>query len=244
MLRLLLVLTLLIPQLAFADRTFYSAFSLVPGATAQGSVLLQDGTASLPATAFASQPNTGIFRTGPNVLGFSVNGFERAQVNASGLSIVSGQTFGLVQSAASPTYTFSSDPDTGIYQGGANILGLATGGLARFTIGTTGDFIQDATNGGDIIMARTGRTLSLQEATPASACMGIATPNGVTNVTVTTSCAVTGARIFYSRVGAVTNMASISTTTAPAGASFTFASTNAADTLASSVVYMIIKESA
>lgn len=97
---------------------------------------------------------------------------------------------------------------------------------------------------GDVIISTSGKTISIQEATAASACMGTATPNGTTNVTVTTSCAVSGARIFYSRVGAVTNMASISTTTAPNGTNFTFASTGATDTLASSVVWWIIKESA
>jgi len=74
--------------------------------------------------------------------------------------------------------------------------------------------------------------------------MGVATPNGTTSVTVTTSCAVTGARVFYSRVGAVTNMGTISTTTNPNGSNFQFASTGASDTLASSVVWMIVKESA
>lgn len=96
----------------------------------------------------------------------------------------------------------------------------------------------------DLIVGTSGKTLSLQEGTAASACMGVATPNGNTNVTVTTTCAVTGGRIFYTRLGAITNMGVITTTTAPAGASFTFASIGASDTLASSVVWMIVKESA
>lgn len=123
-------------------------------------------------------------------------------------------------------------------------INFYTNGAVRWNLGTTGDLTNDATSGGDLVLSRTGKTISVQEATAASACMGIATPNGTTNVTVTTSCAVSGARIFYTRVGAVTNMASISTTTAPNGTSFTFASTGATDTLASSVVYWIIKESA
>lgn len=89
-----------------------------------------------------------------------------------------------------------------------------------------------------------GATVAIQEATSATACMGVATPNGTTPVAVTTSCATTGARVFYTRVGAVTNMGTISTTTAPSGTGFSFASTGASDTLASSVVYLIVKEAA
>jgi hypothetical protein len=39
-------------------------------------------------------------------------------------------------SAASPSFTFSSDPDTGIYRDAANTLRFSTGGLPSITIGT------------------------------------------------------------------------------------------------------------
>ena len=42
----------------------------------------------------------------------------------------------------------------------------------------------------------TGKTISIQEATAASKCMGSGTHNGTTAVTVSTTCAATGARIF------------------------------------------------
>lgn len=80
-----------------------------------------------------------------------------------------------------------------------------------------------------------------QDLATSSSCMGVATPNGNTNVAVTTSCATTGSRVFYSRVGAITNMGAVSTTVAPSGTGFSFASTGATDTLASSVVYLIVK---
>lgn len=97
---------------------------------------------------------------------------------------------------------------------------------------------------GDLITSASGKTISIQEATASSACMGAATPNGTTPVTVTTSCALTGSRVFFTRAGAITNMGTISTTTAPNNTSFAFASTGASDTLASSVIYLIVKESA
>ncbi len=43
-----------------------------------------------------------------------------------------------------------------------------------------------------------GKTLKIPDGTTASACMGTATANGTTAVTVSTTCASTGARIFIS----------------------------------------------
>ena len=41
-------------------------------------------------------------------------------------------------SAAAPSLTFVSDPDTGLYRGGANDLRIATGGAARLTVDANG----------------------------------------------------------------------------------------------------------
>jgi hypothetical protein len=126
----------------------------------------------------------------------------------------------------------------------SNIIFSTGSGTVWSVSGNTGDLTSNASNGGGLIFSGSGDTISVQEATGATACMGVATPNGNTNVTVTTSCAVSGARVFYSRLGAITNMGTITTTTAPAGANFTFASTGATDTTAGSVVWLIVKESA
>ena len=40
--------------------------------------------------------------------------------------------------AAAPAYTFSTDPDTGIYSPGANVLGLGVGGVAVASLSSTG----------------------------------------------------------------------------------------------------------
>lgn len=121
---------------------------------------------------------------------------------------------------------------------------LVGGGTERWVFGNTGNLTSNSTNGGDLIFSGSGDTISVQEGTPASACMGTATPNGTTNVAVSTTCAVSGSRVFFTRVGAITNMGTISTTVAPSGTGFSFASTGASDTLAGSVVWMIVKESA
>lgn len=173
-----------------------------------------------------------------------ISGASAATTSRSGF----GQFYGNEFASIGGTVRFQSgDTATG------NIDLVATNGAGRVRIlSDTGtptwdirtDLTSNATNGGGLIFAGSGDTVSVQEATAASACMGVATPNGTTPVAVSTTCATTGARVFFTRVGAVTNMGTISTTTAPSGSGFSFASTGASDTLASSVVYLIIKESA
>lgn len=60
---------------------------------------------------------------------------------------------------------------------------------------------------GDLI-APTNKTVSLQEATSASACMGTLTATGATPVVTSTTCATTGSRVFLSRTSAETGVVS------------------------------------
>lgn len=53
------------------------------------------------------------------------------------LPALTGVVLGPNGSAPAPTYSFSSDPNTGIYLVGADTLGLATGGSLRFAFTTT-----------------------------------------------------------------------------------------------------------
>lgn len=53
-----------------------------------------------------------------------------------------------------------------------------------------------AVDNGDVALSTSGGTLSLQEATSAAKCMGSGTHNGTTAVTVSTTCATTGSRVF------------------------------------------------
>ncbi len=52
------------------------------------------------------------------------------------------------------------------------------------------------TSSGNIVLDTTGTTLKMHDGTAASACMGTGTLNGTTAVTISTTCASTGARIF------------------------------------------------
>lgn len=78
-------------------------------------------------------------------------------------------------------------------------IDLQNNGSSRWRVEADGDLTSQATNGGDLNISSTGKTLALQEATGASACMGEFTAAGTTPVTVTTSCAVTNSRVFFTK---------------------------------------------
>ncbi|UFK26776.1 ribonuclease III [Roseobacter phage RDJL6] len=55
-------------------------------------------------------------------------------------------------SAAAPSYSFASDPDTGLYRNAANQLGISTGGAERMLVGNT----QVAVSTGDLLVNNSG----------------------------------------------------------------------------------------
>lgn len=134
----------------------------------------------------------------------------------------------------------SSNITTRLGNTSAKIRFVNQGGNEVWSINNDGRL--DNTSGGNVNLTAPGTTIAIEESSAAAACMGEATPNGTTPVAVSTTCAGTGSRVFYSRQGAVTNMGTITTTTEPAGTGFSFASTGASDTLAGSVFWFIIAE--
>lgn len=95
---------------------------------------------------------------------------------------------------------------------------------------------------GDLVLPATGQTLKLHDGTAASACMGTSTLNGVTAVTVSTTCAATGARIFLTRTSDPTLAVpgSMWVTNIVDGVSFDIDADNATDD--STVNWLIIKD--
>lgn len=71
----------------------------------------------------------------------------------------------------------------------ASTVTATAGGITA----TAGDITATA---GEFIASASGKTLSLQEATAGTKCMGTGTHNGTTAVTVSTTCATTASRIF------------------------------------------------
>lgn len=97
-----------------------------------------DGLVGTPAVTFTSDPDTGVYRTGANTIGFSGGGVRGFQVDGGHAYIEDGLV-------GSPSLTFNSDTDTGIYRVGADSLGVAVGGVFSFGVTTTDTRVNHAT---------------------------------------------------------------------------------------------------
>ena len=90
-----------------------------------GSILNANGSAAAPAYAFTSDSNTGIYNVTGDSIGIATAGTLRRTISDT------IETTTLPQRAASaaasaPAYSFTDDPDTGIYLNGEGNLGSAT----------------------------------------------------------------------------------------------------------------------
>ena len=95
------------------------------------------GTVGTPAYTFLSDSDTGMYSASANVLGFSSNGSQTCTMGSYVSAIQSG--FATVAgSAAVPSYSFSADVDTGIYNSAANVFDVATAGTQRLSIASDG----------------------------------------------------------------------------------------------------------
>lgn len=89
---------------------------------------LPDGTAAEPALAFANDPDTGLFRSGIDNIGFATGGVERMRVSqGNGVLFLDGST-------TAPALSFLNDTDTGITRGSSGEILLINDGT------TAGDF--------------------------------------------------------------------------------------------------------
>ncbi len=109
----------------------------------EGQISLQDGTAAAPALFFTSDTDTGIYRPAANQLGISTSGVQRMFVDEDGITTTgAGGTFdGSVHAANgnanNPSFSFTSDQDTGFFHAGTNELGIALGGTQYATLTST-----------------------------------------------------------------------------------------------------------
>lgn len=100
------------------------------------------GSESTPAIAFTTGPATGFFRPTTDSLAVSVGGTRRFSIgstdaagSALGDGVRSTLSFrGPAGSLTVPTFTFTGDDNTGMYNVGADQLGLVTGGARRMLI--------------------------------------------------------------------------------------------------------------
>jgi len=101
-----------------------------------GVAKIGDGTVSLPGYSFTSDPDSGAYVIAPNNLGVAVNATKILDVGTTGLGIV-----GVVKSGdgtvSLPGYSFTSDPNTGLYSIGADNIGIATNGVKALDVSAT-----------------------------------------------------------------------------------------------------------
>lgn len=132
------------------------------------SVLATNGTAGAPSISFSSDSDTGFYDVTAGQMTFSSNGTATFHFNASGMSspTAGGATVGATMGGASaPVYSFSSDPNTGLFWPGADIIGFSTAGLERMRIDSNGNIgIGTSSLGGKLEV--------IQNATPTNVIFG------------------------------------------------------------------------
>ena len=98
----------------------------------------ENGFASAPAYSFTNDSDTGMFRISENLLGFATSAIERLRIgNGTDQYIRSTLVYeGPAGSATAPTFSFSTDENSGMYSVGADQIGWTAGGTLRLTLTT------------------------------------------------------------------------------------------------------------
>jgi hypothetical protein len=107
------------------------------GITQTGQDLLANGTVTLPALSFASDPDSGMYRIAANNIGIGVNAAKVLDIGTGGLGVV-GVVLNGNGTVSLPAFSFTSDPDSGIYRIGANNIGVAVNAAKVLDVGTAG----------------------------------------------------------------------------------------------------------
>lgn len=96
-----------------------------------------DGTAAAPTHTFVNDADTGLFVAGTNSLGITAGGTQRMSVSSTAVT-TTVPNYAPAGSAAAPTYTFTGDANTGLFQAGADQIGFSAGGSERFRVTSSG----------------------------------------------------------------------------------------------------------
>lgn len=94
------------------------------------------GSVTAPGLSFSTDPNTGIYRLAEDQLAFATAGVRRGVITTSQW-ISDVPVVGPNGSNAAPSFSFASDPDTGIFRRGAGDLGFVTDGNVPVHVSTT-----------------------------------------------------------------------------------------------------------
>lgn len=110
-----------------------------------GQVLGADGAVGAPEYSFLSDPDTGMYLAGANIIAFVTNSLSRLTIGTSGIfpNLPVQGTNGTV---GIPAYSFASDSNTGLFRPGAEQIGFSSNGTERMRVGSGGIiFIGDGT---------------------------------------------------------------------------------------------------
>ncbi len=106
-----------------------------------------DGSVTAVAYAFATDPNTGLYRIGADNVGVAAGGVLRWNANTAAITSTLPR-LGQDGAVGAPAYSFSGDTNTGLYRIGADNVGIATAGTLAVDIGaaTAGWFTTKASD--------------------------------------------------------------------------------------------------
>jgi len=127
------------PSITFeqdTDTGFFRSSSGAIGFTSNGVNTATLGSSSFTAPSFipssSSIPSNGLYLASGNNIAFATNSTQRLLIDSTGqIEAVS------LGSAAAPTFSFTTDTNTGLYSPGADQVAITTGGTARLTANTT-----------------------------------------------------------------------------------------------------------
>ena len=104
-----------------------------------GSVLAPSGTAGAPSYSFSNDTtnDTGMYRSGENVIGFSTAGTRKATIGTNFVLDTGVQVLADVSSAASPGLSFSGGATTGFYAPSASVIGFSCAGVLKMSLNTS-----------------------------------------------------------------------------------------------------------
>ena len=104
------------------------------------SIVVSAGTTALPSISPTGDSNTGIFFPSTDTIAVSAGGTERLRVDTT----ASTSTLPVVHplgAVGTPSLTFAGDLNTGIYSPGADQVAVATNGIGRLFVNSTGKII-------------------------------------------------------------------------------------------------------
>ncbi len=125
--------------MALSYQTLFNETSINVDQIQTNRILVLDGSASSPSISFILDPTTGLERSGSGEMSFTSAGTAVIKLNSTGMSLLnSAKILNSDGSSTSPSYTFASDTDTGVYKNSPfDTLSVTKDGVEAFRFGNT-----------------------------------------------------------------------------------------------------------